>query len=707
MSEVLSALSLPLTDPTWIFFVVLCIILFAPMLLERLHIPQIIGMVLAGVLVGPYGLDILERDMSFKLFGEVGLYYIMFTAGLGMDRSGFKRNLSKSMLFGVLTFSIPFFMGFVLAYYGLKYSAFAALLLGCILSSHTLVSYPIVSRYGLSKHISVTLSVGATMFALMASLFVLAGISGYYNSGGGSIFWLWLILKCVVFCIGITWVYPFLIRWFFRKFADNVMQYIFVLALMFLAAGMSNYCGLQGIFGAFLAGIVFNRYIPSVSPLMNRISFVGNALFIPYFLIGVGMLINVRLLYEQPEELLVVICIVCVATLTKGVAAWIGKILFKQKSEGGWMMFGLTEAHAAGALAMVMVGTQLETAPGEYLISDEVLNAVVMLILFTCIVSSFATSWAARRIVSSKESEEEKAADDNVTLISFSNPDTTEPLVQMALLMRNTHSNKPLIGVNVVLDGEDSMRRREAGIKMLEEASHIAAAADVRMKSGVRVATNVASALIHSVKEYEVSTLMLGLHRRHHLLDKFYGSMTDTLIKGMNRQIAIVKCVMPPNTIRHIHVAIPENAEKERGFRHWVGCLARLAAQVECRINFHGTMATLQKIEDIVNTKYTDIHADYDELASWDDLLLLTGSLNYDHLLVIITARQGSLSYQNTFEQLPMLIEKYFSNNSLMIIYPEQVGSDNYLRTSFHTGLSGEDAYADLHLHSWMEERNL
>ena len=175
----------------------------------------------------------------------------------------------------------------------------------------------------------------------------------------------------------------------------------------------------------------------------------------------------------------------------------------------------------------------------------------------------------------------------------------------------------------------------------------------------------------------------------------------------MNRQIAIVKCVMPPNTIRHIHVAIPENAEKERGFRHWVGCLARLAAQVECRINFHGTMATLQKIEDIVNTKYTDIHADYDELASWDDLLLLTGSLNYDHLLVIITARQGSLSYQNTFEQLPMLIEKYFSNNSLMIIYPEQVGSDNYLRTSFHTGLSGEDAYADLHLHSWMEERNL
>lgn len=684
---------------------VLCIILFAPMLLERLHIPQIIGMVLAGVLVGPYGFGVLDRDMSFKLFGEVGLYYIMFTAGLGMDRSGFKRNLSKSLLFGLLTFAVPFAAGCMLAYYGLHYSALASMLLGSILSSHTLVSYPIVARYGLSKHISVTLSVGATVLALMASLFVVAGISGYYTGGGGGMFWLWLILKCAVFCVGMAVVYPFLIRWFFRRFADNVMQYIFVLALVFLAAGVSNLCGLQGVFGVFLAGIVFNRYIPGVSPLMNRINFVGNALFVPYFLIGVGMLINVRLLYQQPEELLVVMLIVIVATLTKGLAAWLGKIIFRQDTAGGWMMFGLTEAHAAGALAMVMVGTQLEILPGTYLISDEVLNAVVMLILFTCIISSFATSWAARRLVLNDVSREEKVPDDNVTLISFAYPDTIETLVQMALLMRNTRSNKPLIGVNVVLDGEDSVRRREAGIKMLEEATHIAAAADVRMKSGVRVATNVVSALIHSAKEYEVSTLLLGLHRRQHLLDSFLGSTVESLVKGMGRQIAVVKSVMPPNTIRHIHVAVPDKAELEPGFKHWAGCLARLALHLECRISFHGTSNSLGAIRTFIETKYENIHSDYEELSAWGDLLILTGCLNYDHLLVIITSRPGGISYQNAFENLPMLIEKYFSNNSLMVIYPEQTGSESMQRTSFHAGLSGEDAFADLRLHSWMEER--
>lgn len=705
MNWPLLSVILPVSDPTWIFFLVLCIILFAPMLLERLHIPQIIGMVLAGVAVGPYGFHLLERDMSFELFGEVGLLYIMFTAGLGMDLSDLKRNWRKSLTLGALTFSVPFAAGCLLGYFGLNYSWPAALMLAAILSSHTLVSYPIVTQYGLQRHISVTLSVGATMLALMAALFVVAGISGYYNAGGGSIFWLWLIVKCAAFCAGVWWLYPKLIRLFFRHFADNVMQFVFVLALVFLSAGLSKACGLQGIFGAFLAGIVFNRYIPGVSPLMTRINFVGNALFIPYFLIGVGMLINVRILFEQPSELLVVLLIVAVATLTKAMAARAEQAIYKMDRTSGLMMFGLTEAHAAGALAIVIVGTRLQVGGGTYLMSDEVLNAVVMLILFSCIISSLATQHAARRIALTGVSREEKVPDDNVTLISFSNPETIEPLVQVALLMRNTRSNKPLIGINVVVDGEDSMRRRAAGIEMLNEATRISAAADVKMKTGVRMATNVASALIHAAKEYEVSTLLLGLHQKQSLLDSFFGPTIETLFKGMERQIAIVRCHVPPNTVRCMHVVVPRNGEKEYGFRHWLGAVLRMAVQLDCRIVFHADQDVVSAIENFAIEKYAEARLGFEGGVREETLPMLAGELGFDHLLVFISARKGGLSYEPSFEQLPTLIEKYFGACNIMTIYPEQLGIENAQRLSFHAGLSKEDAYADFRLHSWMEER--
>lgn len=696
---------LPIHDPTWIFFLVLCIILFAPMLLERLHIPHIIGMVLFGVAVGPYGFHVVERDMSFELFGQVGLYYILFIAGLGMDLSGLKRNLSKSVLFGFLTFIVPFVGGGLVAYYGLHYSMMASLLLASILSSHTLVAYPIVTRYGLTKHISVTLSVGATMLALVAALLVVAGISGFFSAESGVLFWGALALKCVLFCVGICVIYPFLIRHFFRLFADNVLQYIFVLALVFLAAGVSQYCGLQGIFGAFLAGVVLNRFIPDLSPLMNRINFVGNALFIPYFLIGVGMLINIRLLFEKPEEIFVILLIVVTATFTKWMAAGIMRRVCRLDRASGLMMFGLTQAHAAGGLAMVMVGTQLMVAPGQYLMNDEVLNAVVMLILFTCIISSLATNTAARSLVTRIVSREEKTPDDNVTLISLASREMAEPLVQMALLMRNPHSNKPLIGVHVVLDGEDTQRKKAAGVQILKEATHIASAADVRMKSGVRVATNVASALIHSVKEYDVSTLLVGLHRKQRILDKFFGSTVEALFKGMNRQIAIVRSVAPVGTLRQIQVLTSTRAELELGFTHWAGCMARLALQLDCPVTFHGTPQCLEALQKLFVTKYANIKASYLPQVVSENYQELVRDFAADHLLVIITARRGSVSYHNSAEQLPYFIEKYFSNNNIMVIYPEQAGGENAQRTSFHAGLSEEDAYANLHLHPWMEER--
>ena len=397
---------LPITDPTWIFFLVLMIILFAPIFLGRLRIPHIIGMILAGVVIGKYGLNILERDSSFELFGKVGIYYIMFLAGLEMDLENLKKNISKALVFGVLTFCIPFIAGMWVGLSLLEFGMGTSLLFSSILASHTLVAYPIVGRYGMARHDSVSISIGGTMFALTVALFVLAGISGLYKGELDSSSWMLFVGKCVAYCVFVFMVFPRFARWFFRKYEDNVMQYIFVLSLVFLSAALAELAGMEGIFGAFLAGLVLNRLIPHVSPLMNRTEFVGNALFIPYFLIGVGMLIDLRALFNGGNTLMVVAVMVVVGTFTKWVAAWITQLVYRMSKASRQMMFGLSNAHAAGALAMVMVGTKIEVAPGQFLMNDDMLNGVVIMILISCIVSSIVTEHAARAMALAEENGE-------------------------------------------------------------------------------------------------------------------------------------------------------------------------------------------------------------------------------------------------------------------------------------------------------------
>ena len=352
MDSVTSYLHLPIQDPTWVFFLVLLIILFAPLLFAKLRIPHIIGLILAGVLIGEHGFNILERDTSFKLFGQVGIYYIMFLAGLEMDLVRFKQNLSKGFIFGALTSLIPFVFGFITGYYLLHYTMSASLLLACIFASHTIVSYPIVARYGLTKHPAVTITISATMIALLFALLVLALISGQYKGEADTLFWLLFSVKCIGYFVGIIVVFPIIIRWFFKRYTERVVQYIFVIMMVFLAAALANLCGLEGLLGAFIAGLIFNRFIPYTSPLMNRIEFVGNALFIPYFLVGVGMLVNLQPLFKDMNAIMVVLIIVIASTLSKLIASTIARKIFKFNHAQGLLMFGLSEAHAAGILLL-------------------------------------------------------------------------------------------------------------------------------------------------------------------------------------------------------------------------------------------------------------------------------------------------------------------------------------------------------------------
>lgn len=681
MELINSYLNLPVTDPTWVFFVVLCIILLAPMIFTKLHIPHLIGMILAGVLIGEHGFNLLERDASFELFGKVGIYYIMFLAGLEMDMQGLKQNRTKGLLFGLLTSVIPFAFGFCAGFWFLGYGIPASLLLASIFASHTLVAYPIVGRYGVSKNKSVTVSIAATMFALLFALLILAGISGTYKGSNDVWFWVLFVVKCLLYLVGIFALYPIAIRAFFRKYSDSVMQYIFVIAMVFFAAAMAELCGLEGILGAFLAGLVFNRFVPHTSPLMNRVEFVGNALFIPYFLIGVGMLVNMAPLFGYSEALIVVVIMVVAGTLSKYIAALMARRIFRFTHTDGLMMFGLTEAHAAGALAMVMVGTKLEVAEGVPLMNNAVLDGVVMMILISCIISSVATDQAARKMKLEEETStagnEDGALpkeDDELIMVPLNDPQNIEPLMNTAIMMRNHKLNRGLICLNVVNDADQSGHAQEHSRKCLAAAERIAASVDVSVQSQSRLAVNFVNGVIHAMRESNASELIIGLHRRRSLVDSFYGRFAQGLVEGTARQIIIVNYLVPVNTVRRIIVAVPEQAEYESGFYRWVGRLSRMAGEIGCRIAFNATEQTANLIRRYLRRYYPNVRAEYSLLDSWDDLLLLSKDISFDHLFVVVTARPGTISYQKSFQQLPKQILSYFANNSLMIIFPDQYG---------------------------------
>ena len=677
MTSLLAALPL-ISNPTMIFFVVLLIILLAPIIMSKLRIPHIIGMVLAGILVGEYGFNVLARDGSFELFGRVGLLYIMFLAGLEMNLSDLKQNASKMLTFGLLTFFVPFVMAYFAGVGLLGYSPAASMLLACILSSNTLIAYPIIGRYGLQKQRSVVLSVGSSMLALTLALLVLAAFSAAYQGEANVLFWLTFLGKVVAFTTGAVLVLPRLTRWFFRRYNDSVMLYIYVMAVLFLSAAVSEGCGLEGIFGAFLAGLILNRFIPGVSPLMNRLEFIGNAIFIPYFLIGVGMLINVRVMFSDSATIGVVVCMVFFGTFGKAIAAYLSCLGFRLRLVEGHMMFGLTAAHAAGSIAMVMVGMGLLTAEGKPLVDDSMLNGVVMMILFTCIISTLTVDRASQRILLREKQhgidEDKPKGDDEKMLLPLLHADDVDNLVKLAITMRNRRLNRGLIGLNVVYDDQYSTQNQAAGRRVLKLAEETASAADVRMQTQSRLATNIANGIKHAFLENDASEIIMGLHRKENVDDSFWGAYAQGIISEINRQISICRINRPLNTLRRIVVAVPSRVEYEPGFYRWIERLARMADTLGCRIVFYGRTECLALIREYIQNRHPQVRAEYEQMEHWKELTLLAQQVNADHLLVIITARKGTVSYKATFEYLPRELTQYFLHCSLMIIYPDQNG---------------------------------
>ena len=679
-------ITFPITDPTWIFLLVLVMILFAPIVLDKLRIPHIIGMIIAGLLIGEHGFNILARDSSFELFGKVGLLYIMFLAGLEMDMEGVKKHSRRFLIFGLLTCFVPLVLTYIMSIAILHYSPAASFLLGCIMASNTLIAYPIVGRYGLQRHPSVALSVGSSMISLFMALVMLAALSGSFSKDAGWLFWVMFAVKFAAFCVGSVILIPKLTRYFLRRYSDAVMQYTFVMAVMFLSAALSSLIGIEGVFGAFFSGLILNRYIPRVSPLMNRIEFIGNSLFIPYFLIGVGMLINLRTLFSSVQMVWVVALIVFFGTFGKALAAYISSLLFRLSKADGHMMFGLTSAHAAGAIAMVMVGIRLEVSPGEYLVGDDMLNGVIMMILFTCIISTLMTEHASKQIIIQQKNHlqaEQPKDDDEKILLCVKYPEIAPQLLYLSMFMRNQRLNRDLVALNVVYDDQNSNSAREQGLQLLEKLQTMASASEVKVQTQVRLATNIANGIKHAFREFACSEIIMGMHVHTDINPRFWGEFIQSLYNGLNRQIILMRFVQPMSTLRRIRVAVPSRAEFEPGFHRWLERLSRLAGQLDCRIQFHGRNESLELIKEYINNRHPNVRAEYTYMAHWSELPQLAAEIADDHLFVVVTARKGTISYKNALERLPDELQKHFSGKNLMIIFPDQYGGHKDERMSF------------------------
>ena len=428
--------------------------------------------------------------------------------------------------------------------------------------------------------------------------------------------------------------------------------------------------GMEGILGAFLAGIVLNRLIPRSSPLMNHLEFVGNALFIPYFLISVGMIIDVQILFGEGDALRVATVMIVIALLGKWIASFVTQKIYKMSGVERDLMFGLSNAQAAATLAAVLVGYNIIMPDGSRLLGEDVLNGTVILILVTCIVSSFITEHAARKItLQTEKTIEDQPLEDEKVLIALAYPETVDPIVNLALMMRQEHCEFPMMALNVVLD--DDAAARERGQKILEQATHIASAANVQMQSKVRLATNLANGIIHAMRENDYSEVVVGLHVQSSPTESFFGPVLLGLLSGLNRQIMMVRSTMPINTIRRIHVAIPEKAEFEAGFLHWVERIGRLTEGLGCRIDYHGHPKTLKHISKYLQKKHPSIRAEYHETDGGNELKRLSQIIREDHLLVVVCARRGSISFRPSFEHIPHQIKKYYMKNSLLLVFPD------------------------------------
>lgn len=677
-----AAITLPLTDPVLKFLLILVIILAAPLLLNKLRIPHLLGLIIAGAIIGPNGFNLVLRDSSIILSGTAGLLYIMFLAGLEIDLGDFKKNKWKSLTFGMYTFLVPMALGTLVGLYVLNFSMLTSILLASMFASHTLIAYPIISKLGITKDKAVGITVGGTMITDTLALLVLTVIVEMAVGEVDDWFWYRLGAAIILFFAFVMIVFPIVGRWFFKRCEDNVSQYIFVLVMVFLGAYLAELAGLESIIGAFLAGMALNRLIPSTSPLMNRVEFVGNAIFIPFFLIGVGMLIDYRAFFTNWDTIKVGAVMIVVATVAKFVAAWMTQKTFRMSVDQRRVIFGLSNAQAAATLAAVMVGYNVilgETPVGEpiRLLNESVLNGTILMILVTCTMASFSAQKGAHNIAMNDVSEEKEGTGEHQEriLIPVSYEKNVTELVNLSTAIKSKKNKNGLFALNVINNQASDDKAFKQSKKVLNMAVTTASATDNVLQDLLRYDLNVANAIISVIKEQGITDLVLGLHQGKGVMSSFLGNMTEAILGQSNVTTLIYRPIQPIATVKRHLVVVPARAEKEVGFPMWVNKVWNIIHNSGAKAVFYASEDTTMYLKEIY--KKRPIEAEFSSFDDWDDFLIMSREIKSDDTLWVVMSRRERLSYHANMSRIPNYLNKYFQSNSFVLVYPIQAGETN------------------------------
>jgi len=667
-------LSLPIEDPVLKFLLVLIIILAAPLLLNKIKVPHLLGLIIAGAVIGPNGFNVLSRDSSIVVTGTTGLLYIMFLAGLEIDMGDFKKNKWKSLGYGGYAFIFPFVLGFLGSYYLLEFSILTSVLFASLFSSQTLITYPLISKLGIAKNRAVNITVGGTMITDIATLLVLAVVVGMVQGDVGTSFWVKLSVSFFLFSIIVLTVFPVIGRWFFKKVDDKISQYIFVLVMIYLAALLAELAGVEAIIGAFFAGLALNRLIPHTSSLMNRVEFVGNAIFIPFFLISVGMLIDFTVFFKSFETLKVAGIMLVASIGGKYISAVVAQKTFRFTKEEGTLIFGLSSASAAATLATVMVGYNIilsESENGEpvRLLNEHVLNGSILLILISCTVSSFVSMASGQKIaeidnedtVSGNNHEEENI------LLAVNYEKTVEKMVNLGILIKAHSNTDNVFALNVINEdkNESSVKNAE---KLLHLATDAAASADVNFKTLKRYDNDVINGVNNVIKEQKITDLIIGLEDEKGFSPSFVYNLYNGYLQNDDVNVLVYHAAQPLSTIKRYAVMIPEKAHKEAGFFHALLRVWNIARNSGATLVFYASENILDILQRII--KKANIEAEFIIMNSWKDGENTASQIKEDEALILFMAKRGMQSYIPRMRLVPEMLNKNLNNNNYLLIFP-------------------------------------
>ena len=677
--------SLPLENPVPIFSLILFIILISPILLRKINIPGIIGLILSGVIIGPYGLGVLEQTSAVELFSTIGLLYIMFIAGLELDMNDFRKNKHKSVLFGLFTFTVPLAIGFPTCYYLLGYDFNASFLTASMFATHTLVSYPVVSKFGIAKNQAVAITVGGTILTDTAVLIILAVIVGSAAGGLNNEFWIRLGISLALFSAFMFLVIPKVAKWFFRKLeSEKHSHYVFVLFVVFLAAFLAELAGVEPIIGAFVAGLALNRLIPHTSALMNRIEFIGNSIFIPFFLISVGMLVDLSVILKGPMALIVAGTLTIAALGSKWVAAFFTRLAFKYSPAQQNLIFGLSSAHAAATLAVILVGYNAE------ILDENILNGTIILILITCVVASLVTEKAAKQIILNAEDEEvlETTAGGGINehiLLPIANFENMEKLIDFATMIRDKKSTHPITLLSVVPNDEEAEKNILKARRKLDTIVQHASASETEVNFIATIDHNVSSGIARTSREIMSDIVIQGWPRRKRMLDKLLGERSENILNSTDKTVFACHLDMAMVAHKRIIVCSFPLAEMETGFPLWLSKTAKLAQELGISIVHFCNKRTEEAIDKLAQRLKLSAEMTFQEFNQWNDFVNLTEQMDPDDMIVLVSARKGGVSYQSVLDNLPEKLERKFEQNSRVIIFPNQQGFSEFGDIEYNT----------------------